>query len=79
MQLCVTMISLLLLSSTYLSSISLEVSYYLECCRAYVLDIILNCFSCGLDDCLKTSNSLSMGESDNEKTYRVFRLISHVI
>lgn len=55
---CVTMISLLLVSSTYLSSISLAVSYYLECRCAYVSDIMFNRLSCALGDCLKTSNVL---------------------
>lgn len=68
MWMCVTTISLLLLSSAYSSNISLAVSYYLECRRAYVSDIVLNCFSCALGDSFRTSNSLSMREFDNEKS-----------
>lgn len=79
MRMCVSMISLFLVSSTYLSNISLAVSYYLECRRAYVSDIVFNCLSRALGDCLRTSNNLSVGEFDNEKSCRVFRLISHDI
>lgn len=76
---CVTTVSLFLVSSTYLSNISLVVSYYLEFHRAYVSDIAFKRLSCSLGDCLRRSNSLSVGEFDNEKSYHVFRLNSHDI
>lgn len=72
MRMCVTMISLFLVSSTYLSNIILEVSYYVECFHAYVSDIVFNYLSCALGDCLRTNNGLSVGEFDKEKSYRVF-------
>lgn len=77
MQICVITVSLLSISSTYLFSTSLVASYFLEFCHAYVSDVVLNCFSFALGDCLRTSNSLSVGEFDNEKSYHVYRLMSH--
>lgn len=73
MRICVIPVFLLQISSTYLFNTSLEASYFLYFCRAYVLDVVLNCFSFALVDCLRTSNSLGVGKFENEKSYCVFQ------
>lgn len=74
MRICVITVSLLSISSTYLFSTSLASSYFLEFCRAYVSGVVLNCLSFALSDFLRTSNSLSVREFDNEKSYYVLVL-----